>query len=56
MLPVSTASWPPPCPLTLHLYLGGGVTPITAGARPVTVTDTVSGIIGRVTITVGPGP
>jgi hypothetical protein len=32
----------------------GGVTLVTAGAQTLGVADTVSGIIGRVTITVGP--
>jgi sugar lactone lactonase YvrE len=34
----------------------GGVTLITAGGQPLTVTDTASGITGSVTITVSPGP
>jgi sugar lactone lactonase YvrE len=34
----------------------GGVTLITTGGQPLTVTDTASGINGSVTIAVGPGP
>ena len=34
----------------------GGVTLITSGGQPLTVTDTASGITGSATITVGPGP
>jgi WD40 repeat protein/serine/threonine protein kinase len=40
-----------PRALTLHLGLGGGVTPSTAGPQPVTVTDAVSGITCSATIT-----
>jgi hypothetical protein len=39
----------------MHSF-SGGVTLITVGDQTLTVTDTVSGITGRVTITVGPGP
>jgi adhesin/invasin len=34
----------------------GGATLITSGDQTVTTTDTVSGITGSVTVTVGPGP
>src|SRR5262249_49521946 len=37
--------------LRLHLCLGGGLTPITVGAQPLTGTDTVTGI----TVPVGLG-
>jgi hypothetical protein len=34
----------------------GAVTLVTAGDQTLTLTDTVSGIAGSATITVGPGP
>jgi hypothetical protein len=34
----------------------GGVTLVTVGDQTVTFTDTASGITGKVTVTVGPGP
>jgi hypothetical protein len=39
----------------VHTF-SGGVTLVTVGAQTLTVTDTVSGIAGSATITVGPGP
>jgi streptogramin lyase len=39
----------------VHTF-SGGVTLVTVGDQTVTVTDTVSGIAGSATITVGPGP
>jgi hypothetical protein len=39
----------------VHTF-SGGITLVTAGDQALTVTDTVSGIAGSATITVGPGP
>ena len=39
----------------VHTF-SGGVTLVTVGDQTLTVTDTVSGIAGSATITVGPGP
>jgi hypothetical protein len=39
----------------VHTF-SGGVTLVTVGTQTLTVSDSVSGMSGNITITVGPGP